>query len=187
MDIKTLPEVYIELEDTEWPYEYTDHDRLIARAIVFDDEGWLYFVKASRDDDFGKAVFIETSGGGVELHEDLESAVIRELNEELGAEAAVKCKIGTVSDYYNLIHRHNINHYYLCKVSSFGERHLMPDEVNDFHLSVMKLRYGDALHEYENNRTTRIGRLITNREINILKRAGIMLGFEEGSEWKDHF
>ena len=59
-------ELMTELRDTEWEFEYTDHDRLIARAIIFDDKGSFYFVRAERDDDFGKAVLIETSGGGVE-------------------------------------------------------------------------------------------------------------------------
>ncbi|WP_026499179.1 NUDIX hydrolase [Butyrivibrio sp. WCD2001] len=50
--------------------------------------------------------------------------------EELGAEVEVICKIGVVSDYYNLIHRHNINNYYLCRVKSFGDKHLTQDEIS---------------------------------------------------------
>ena len=107
---KEPEELRLELEDGEWPFTYTDHDRQIVRAIVFDDEGWFYFVRAHRDDDFGKATLIETSGGGVEKGEDLLSAVRRELGEELGAQVEVLCKLGVVSDYYNLIHRHNVNH-----------------------------------------------------------------------------
>ena len=33
----------LELEDTEWQMEYIDHDREIARAIVFDTEGYYYY------------------------------------------------------------------------------------------------------------------------------------------------
>ena len=62
----------------------------------------------------GKVTLIETSGGGVEKGEDLLVAIERELKEELGAKVEILCKIGVVSDYYNLIHRHNINNYYLC-------------------------------------------------------------------------
>ena len=106
-------EIRIELRDGEWPFEYTDHDRQIARAIVIDDDGFYYFVRAVRDDEFGAATLIETSGGGVEAGEDCLDAIKRELKEELGAEVEVLCKIGVVSDYYNLIHRHNLNHYFL--------------------------------------------------------------------------
>ncbi|MBO4824584.1 MAG: NUDIX domain-containing protein, partial [Lachnospiraceae bacterium] len=85
-------ELYLELEDKEWPFTYTDHDRNIARSIVFDDAGNFYFVRAERDDDFGRATLIETAGGGVEPGEELNEAIKRELKEELGAEVEVICK-----------------------------------------------------------------------------------------------
>ena len=164
-------ELYLELEDREWPFTYTSHDRQIVRAIVFDDDGWLYFTRASRDDHFGKATLIETSGGGVEPGEDLLTAIHRELKEELGAEVEVVAKIGLVSDYYNLIHRHNLNHYYLCRATSFGEKHLMPDEVEQFHLSTLRLTYDEAVQEYRRLSCTPIGRLIAARELPVLERA----------------
>ena len=175
-------ELYLELADAEWPFEYTDHDRQIVRAIVFDSEGFLYFVRAERNDAFGRATLIETSGGGVEPGEELESAVRRELKEELGAEVEVVSKIGVVSDYYNLIHRHNINNYYLCRALSFGERHLMPDEIEDFHLSTLRLSFSEAVAEYEKRACTPIGRLIANRELPVLRRAGKMLGIPQEEE-----
>ena len=168
---RPFEELYLELEDREWPFTYTDHDRQIVRAIVFDEAGWFYFVRARRDDQFGKATLIETSGGGVEKGEDLLSAIRRELGEELGANVEVLGKIGVVSDYYNLIHRHNINHYYLCKALSFGEKHLMPDEIKDFHLSTLRLTGEEAEAEYRRRACTPIGRLIAARELPVLQRA----------------
>ena len=169
------PEELYELQDNEWPFEYTDHDRNIARAIVYDDDGYFYFVRAERDDDFGKATLIETSGGGVEAGEDLHAAIKRELKEELGAEVEIICKIGVVSDYYNLIHRHNLNNYFLCKVISFGDKHLTQDEIEDFHLSTLKVTYEEAIAEYEKRRETRLGRLIANRELPILRKARTLI------------
>lgn len=142
-------QLIIESEDTEWKYDYIDHDRNIVRAIVYDDEGFFYFVRAYRNDDFGNVTLIETSGGGVEYGEDLEAAIRRELKEELGAEVDIICKIGVVSDYYNLIHRHNINNYYLCKIKSFGEKNLTEDEINDFHLSTLMISFEEAVKEYK--------------------------------------
>ena len=168
-------ELDLYLEDDEWPFEYTDHDRLIARAIVVDEEGVFYFNRAIRDDDFGITELIETAGGGVEADEDLFTAVKRELMEELGADVEVLCKIGTVNDYYNLIHRHNINHYFLCKAKSFTAKHLTEHEIVDFHLATLKLSYDEALKEYDRCSNTGLGRLIANREIPILKRAGEIL------------
>ena len=167
--------ITLQLQDEEWPFTYTDHDRVIVRAIVFDEAGDFYFVRAHRDDEFGKATLIETSGGGVEPGEDPDSAIVRELQEELGASVEILGKIGVVSDYYNLIHRHNINHFYLCKALSFGEKHLMPDEIEQFHLSTLKLTYEEALAEYERCSCTSIGRLIANRELPVLRRAKEML------------
>ncbi|MBQ6147140.1 MAG: NUDIX hydrolase [Clostridia bacterium] len=169
-------ELYLELKDDEWPFTYTDHDRLIVRAIVFDDPGWFYFTRITRDDHFGKATLIETSGGGVEAGEDLLAAIHRELREELGAEVEVVAKIGLVSDYYNLIHRHNLNHYYLCRVTSFGEKHLMPDEIERFHMSTLRLTYDEAEAEYRRLACTPIGRLIADRELPVLARAKEILG-----------
>lgn len=98
-----MQELSIQLSDTEWPLTYTDHDRQIVRAIVVDDQQDFYFVRAKRNDDFGKATLIETSGG-VETGEDLETALKRELKEKLGAEVEIITKIGVVSDYYNVIY-----------------------------------------------------------------------------------
>ncbi|MEE0265414.1 MAG: NUDIX hydrolase [Acutalibacteraceae bacterium] len=170
------PQIRISLQDEEWDFEYTSHDREIVRAIVFDDNGYFYFVRAERDDDFGKATIIETAGGGVEAGEDLYTAIIRELQEELGAEAEVLCKIGVVDDYYNLIHRHNINNYYLCKAKSFGDKNLTEDEIQCFHLSTLKLTYDEAISEYEKRSSTKLGRLVANRELSVLKQAKKILG-----------
>ncbi len=102
----------LELRDEEWPLDYVDHDREIVRAIVFDENGYFYFVRATRNDDFGNVVVIETSGGGVEANENYDKAIKREMKEELGAKVEISGKRGTVSDYYNLIYRDNINSYY---------------------------------------------------------------------------
>ncbi len=166
-----MTELNIHLKDDEWPFDYIDHDRQIARAIVFDDFGYFYFVRAVRNDGFGDAVLIETSGGGVEDGEDLDSAIFRELKEELGANVQLLCKIGVVDDYYNLIHRHNINNYYLCRVISFGDKKLTEDEINSYHLSTLRLTYDEAIAEYEKRSETKVGTLIAKRELPVLHRA----------------
>ena len=173
-----MTELSIELQDNEWPFEYTDHDRSIARAICVDGDGAYYFVRINRDDHFGKATLIETSGGGIEEGEDPYTAIVRELKEELGAETEVICKIGTVSDYYNLIHRHNINHYFLCRIKSFGETNMTQQEIEDFHMSTLKMTYEEAVSEYKKCKETPLGRLIANRELPILERAKEILDKE---------
>ena len=171
----------LNLEDNEWPLTTIDHDRMIVRAIVTDDKDYFYFVRANRDDDFGKATLIETAGGGVEAGENLNTAIRRELKEELGADVEIMCVIGVVSDYYNLIHRHNINNYFLCRTVSFGDKHLTKDEIEDYHLSTLKLKYEEALAEYEKCRCSKLGRLVANREVPVLKRAKELLQAASGT------
>lgn len=169
---KTEPAVLsLELTDTEWPAAEITHDRNIARGIVYDGEGYFYFVHVDRDDAFGHATVIETPGGGVEEGEDLATAIHRELSEELGADVDVIGKIALISDYYNVIGRHNLSNYFLCKVRSFGEKHLTKDEIEDFHLQTMRLTYEEALAEYEKNRKYPFGRLVANREVPVLQWA----------------
>ena len=163
--------LYLQLNDDQWPLEYIDHYRLIARAIVFDDEGYFYFVSENRDDDFGKVSYIETAGGGIEEGETPSQAIVRELYEELGAEVEIVCKIGVVSDYYNLIHRHNLNNYFLCKAVSFGDKHLTREEIEALHLKTLKLTYEQAVKTYEKYSDSKLGRLLLARELPILKKA----------------
>lgn len=170
-----IPEIKLSLQDDQWAYEYTDHQRQIARAIVVDEDGWFYFIRAQRDDAFGNCALIETSGGGVEDGEKLTDAIRRELKEELGAETEILCKIGVVEDDYNLIHRHNVNHYFLCRALAFGEKHLTEQEKTQFRLTTLKLRYEDAVREYEACANTKLGKLLYRRELPILQRAQELL------------
>ena len=167
--------LHIELQDTEWPFTYTDHDRQVVRAIVVDADGKYYFNRLVRDDDFCHGTVIETAGGGVEAGEELPDAIRRELREELGAEVEILAEIGTVSDYYNLIHRRNINHFYLCRAVSFGETQMTDAEINAFHLSTLRLTYDEAEAEYARCCDGPLGRLIAARELPILRRAKKML------------
>ena len=171
-----IKELKLDLKDQEWPKTYIDHDRDIVRAIVYDDEGYFFFVRIDRDDEFGKAAYIETSGGGVESGEDLETAIRRELKEELGADVDVICKLAEVSDYYHLIHRHNINHYFLCKVKRFGERQLTRYEAERFHMSTLRLTCDEAIQMYESGTAIKIGRLVAQRELPVLNYAKKWMG-----------
>jgi hypothetical protein len=56
-------------------------------------------------------------------------------------------------------------------VLSFGEKNLTKDEIESFHLSTLKLTFDDAVKEYEKCSDTKIGRLVANRELPVLRRA----------------
>jgi len=152
-----VEELALTLEDTQWEKTEITHDRHVARSIVVDEEGFFYFVRVVRDDIFGNGAFIETAGGGVE---DGETASVE-----------VLCKIGTVSDYYNQIHRHNVNHYFLCLVTSFGKTEMTPKELEEFELSTLKLSYEEATREYKKCAAKPWGVLLANRELPVLEWA----------------
>jgi 8-oxo-dGTP pyrophosphatase MutT (NUDIX family) len=166
-----VEELRLELADTEWPLESIDRDREAVRAIVTDGRGYYYFVGLNWNDGSGKPPLIESAGGGVEPGEALEDAMRRELREELGAEVEILCKIGIVSDFFNVIRCHNINHFYLCLVKRFGERQLTEVEKETLHLKTLRLTYEEAVREYERCAADKLGRLLLNRELPVLKRA----------------
>ena len=69
-----------------------------------------------------------------------------------------------------------VENNFLCKVKSFGDKNLTQDEIEDFHLSTLKMTYEEAISEYEKRRETKLGRLIANRELPVLLRAKEIMG-----------
>ena len=94
-----------------------------------------------------------------------------ELKEELGVKVEILCTIGLVSDYYNQIHRHNVNHYYLCQIKSFGETEMTPEEQEEFQLSTLKMTAEEAVSEYQKCASKPWGVLLANRELPVLEWA----------------
>ncbi|MCI2068246.1 MAG: NUDIX hydrolase [Bacilli bacterium] len=158
------------LEDLSWPKASSYQDRLIARAVVFDGYD-LFFAHVHRDDIFGKMDFLETSGGGVKEGESLIQGLKRELREELGFEVEVVAELGQVTDFYNLIGRRNLNHYFLARKIKEVPPSLMEDEKNQFHLTLAKVSYEEALEVYKKNKDEKLGRLLYNREVPVIELA----------------
>ena len=65
--------------------------------------------------------------------------------------------------------------YFLCKAISFGEKNMTNEEMSKFRLSTLKLRYENALQEYEISTAFQMGRLIAKRELPVLQRASVLL------------
>lgn len=173
--LKNFKKLNLRLIDDSWPNLGTNNTRNIVRAIIIDKDKNFYFVNPTRDDEFGKLNFIETSGGGVEKGETLHEALKREIKEELGFDIEIITFLGEVIDYYNLIKRKNLNHYFLVEVTSVGKTHLTKDEENYFHLQPLKISYSDALAFYAKNKDTKLGKLIYNREVPVLELANTII------------
>jgi 8-oxo-dGTP pyrophosphatase MutT (NUDIX family) len=172
----------LRLQDDMWPFHGIDHVRHIARAVLMDDEGFFYFVKTERNDEFGACTNIETPGGGIEAGERERDALRRELMEELGVQANILCRIGTVIDQYNLLRRKNISSYYLCRAESFGSRRLTDRERRSLQMEPLKLTYKKALQMYEMCACSPLGKLISAREVPVLERAKALLDTLQNQE-----
>ena len=103
--------------DDQFPFLGVKEDRLIARAIVLDEKGHVA-LHTIRRFDLGmpyEQTYFETPGGGIDEGETPEQAARRECEEELGYDIEILAPLGIVDDYYNVIYRHNVNHYFIAR------------------------------------------------------------------------
>ena len=164
----------LKLTDNEFPFTYIDHTRKVARAILINEKGEIALNKLHGEDKFGSRNYYETPGGGFKKYETSKQALYREIKEETGYDIEILAPIGIVDDYYNLIHRHNKNYYYLCKTKSFLGKHLEEYEQS----MIEKLVWVDidtAIKLYEKMDVSPVARLVINRELPILKKVKEML------------
>ena len=158
----------VKLSDDQYPFTYIDHDRLVARGILLNDNNEIALIHICRNDLFGEAEYYETPGGGVDEGETPMQAVIREIHEEVGVHAEVIKTLSIIDDYYNKIHRHNINHYFLCRVKLYGHTHRL-DYENKWFKEIKWVSIDEAIKLYEEYTKTPISKLVYKREVIILK------------------
>lgn len=165
------------LIDDQYPQEEITHTRNVARAILINDKNEVCLIHLKCDDIFGHRDYYETPGGGVDNGETAEQAVIREIKEETGYQSKIITELGYVSDYYNLIHRHNMNYYYLLKATEKGKTSRNEYE-NKWFEEVGWYSLQDAIKFYENMNKEPIERLVKARELPVLKEAVKLLNLE---------
>lgn len=158
------------LKDEQYPLDYIDHNRYIARAVIINNDRKIAILHVVRNDIFGNYDYYELPGGGVNNNERPEEAVVREAHEETGVSAFIVDKIGVVDDYYNLIHRHNINYYFLLKIKHFGHRTL-----EEYEKSMIKetlwVSIDEAIEKFKEMPSSGVSLLVKNREVPILLEA----------------
>ncbi len=159
-----------ELKDEEFEYKGTNTIRNIVRAIVLDenDNIAIHHLYGVMGEEFGFRDYYETPGGGVDPNETLEEAIKRECFEELGYEVEIIQEIGEIDDFYNLLKRKNLNHYYLCKRK--GEQKPVHFVSNGDKLIIKTLwvDIDEAKELYDTHRNTPLAKLVYNREHRIL-------------------
>ena len=173
--------IELKLLDNEFENNGITHTRNIARAVVLDGNK-VMLLRVKRNDEFGKATYLETSGGGIDAGETPEVAVLREIDEELGKKVEIITKLGIIDDYYNKIGRHNINHYFLVKIVGDTKIHHV-SKGDDLIDSILSLDIEDILAEYKKPREEKIKRIVYNREEPIILEAYRYMK-EENLIWK---
>lgn len=163
-----------ELEDDQYPYDYIDHQRIIARGIILNENNEVALIYIKGKDIFGERDYYETPGGGVNDGEDLYEGVLREVEEETGFKCEVIKELGYVKDYYNLIHRENLSYYFLLRFVSKGDTHLEFYEQEMFK-GVYWFKLDDAIKVMNKKGTSGVAKLVKEREVPILKLSKLFI------------
>ena len=168
-----MPEI-LKFKDDQYPFTGVTHEREIARAILIDEKNRVCLEKIFDDDMFGHRDYYETPGGGIQEGETHEQALVREIKEEVGYNSKVICHIADVHDYYNLIQRKNINHFYLVKRLEKTEQNLEPDEKIRIE-KIVWVPIDEAIKLYEDMQNVLVGKIVKQRELPILRKAKELL------------
>ena len=163
--MKTIQLTFV---DKQYPFQGITHTRPNARALLENDQGLFAFHHILFNDKFGQRDYIETPGGGLEPGETPQQAVIREVEEECGLKSRIITPIGIIEDDYNLIQRHNQNHYFYLKVTGKGQLHFTEQEVKMIH-RLHWLTLAEAKAWYMRLGKTGISQLIQQRELPIVE------------------
>lgn len=164
------------LEDHEYPERGVKHTRIIARAILMNEQGLFAVHRIERDDSFGPYTYYETPGGGVDEGETVEQGLIRECLEETGYRVEIIEEIGIVDDYYSYISRHNLNHYYLAKIIEGDGKKIIASEGDSLIADTMYLPIEEVIKLYESMDDHMLPGLVKRRELPIWKLVAEKLG-----------
>lgn len=88
--------------------------REAARAVVLDDSGSVPLLKVNRYQ------YHKLPGGGVDKDEDIETALERELMEEIGCKVEVTAEVGEIVEYRDQLELIQTSHCFLAK--QIGEK-----------------------------------------------------------------
>lgn len=169
--------ILAQFSDKQFPLGNFTHTRSIVRALVLNEKNEVAIHHLVRDDRFcpnGPQSYFETPGGGVDEGETLEMALHRECEEELGYTIAILQEIGEIDDDYNLIGRHNQNHYYLARRESYVGKHFV-SAGDQMIKETLWLPIDEAIRRYESMPDDYVSGLVKQRELPILLLAKTLI------------
>jgi len=157
-------------QDNYYPFTYTDHKRIVVRAVVINEENKVALLHVVTDDKFGHRDCYELPGGGKKKNETFHEGVLREVKEETGFAGKIIKFLAKVEDFYNLIHRENHNYYYIVRVTDFVgmEREEYENRIIQ---ELLFVDIDDAIRLMSKVDDDGVGHLVKQRELPILKLA----------------
>lgn len=103
------------IKDTFYPPAPIERERDAVRAVLLNDKNEIALLHLYGTDEFAHRDHFELPGGGVEENESFESALQREMGEELGLDVKILSEVGIIANEYNRIRRRDIQHFYLAR------------------------------------------------------------------------
>lgn len=144
--------------------------RKAARAVVFDKEGKVAILHASKHD------YHKIAGGGIESGENIKVALAREIYEETGCTAVVKDEIGIILEYRDTIKLLQINYCFIAYVKKHGKPNFTKSEKDEgFKLEWFTI--DEALKKFKKDNLTTYGaKFMSTRDSMFLKVAQKIVG-----------
>ena len=166
-------ELVKEIFEKDIGYNYENIDiayklRKASRSIVITDSGEIALLYVSKNN------YHKLPGGGIELGEDINIALNREVMEEVGVNIDVLGEIGTIIEYRNKHELLQISYCYYSRVKGdIKETSFTDEEINNgFQLKWVTL--DEAISIIENDTPDNyVGKFIQSRDLLFLKRAKV--------------
>ena len=153
------------LEDTQYPFNGIKEERVVARALVMNEQGLFALHRLAGTDTIGDRNYYETPGGGVDEGESIIDAVARECREEIGFDVEVIEEIAVVHDFYNVISRKNENHYFLCKTKSNYIGTNFVSQGDTLIAETLFLPLDEVIRCYESQSDVMLSKIVKDREL----------------------
>lgn len=138
---------------------------------MFDNENNVALLHASKKD------YHKLPGGGVEDGEDVETALRREIMEEIGCAIGEIQELGIIEEFRNKVPEHQLSHCYIARVAGEkGAPSFEEDEIADgFTPRWLPLETAIETLEREHDVSGYLGKFIRARDLAFLREAQAQL------------
>lgn len=150
--------------DIKVPEDIRYRLRVSVRAVAFDDQGNIPLLYSNVEK------YHKLPGGGLEVGENHEQGLVRELQEEIGCRVEVLDEIGMIEEYRSKKERHSKSYSYLAKVVGDKGEPTFTDLEKKRGYRLVWVNYDEAIRLFETDRPFSYNpKFIQKRDLTILK------------------